>query len=152
MITKIAKRFYSKVDLFSTSPCVLKLFVCETFICLLKRILTNQYLLTCIRTNNKTYYYRPFQWQVWPAILVTLLVAGPTLYAIIAMPNAWQPRFRVRSHARLFFDCSWFTTTIILRQSSYSLYSDICIWIQMLGGPTKTLRKSEFNSHRGHKL
>lgn len=55
--------------------------------------------------------------KVWPAILVTLVVSGPILYFIIAVPNVWQPRFLVRSHGRLFFDCAWFTTTIILRQS-----------------------------------
>lgn len=64
--------------------------------------------------------------QVWPAIGITLIVSGPIMYAIIALPNLWQPRFRVRSHGRLFFDCFWFTSTIILRQSM-SLFCIIII-------------------------
>lgn len=69
------------------------------------------------KLNEALALLRPFHWQVWPAILVTLIVSGPILYVIIALPNIWQPRFRVRSHSRLFFDCAWFTTTVILRQS-----------------------------------
>ncbi|XP_063908398.1 ionotropic receptor 40a-like [Zophobas morio] len=69
------------------------------------------------KLNEALALLRPFQWQVWPAIGVTFVVVGPVLYAIIALPNAWRPRFRVRSHARLFFDCTWFTTTVLLRQT-----------------------------------
>ncbi|XP_023310509.1 ionotropic receptor 40a [Anoplophora glabripennis] len=69
------------------------------------------------KLNEALALLRPFHWQVWPAILVTCLAVGPMLYIIIALPNAWQPRFRVRSHARLFFDCTWFTITILLKQT-----------------------------------
>ncbi|KAJ8928413.1 hypothetical protein NQ314_019002, partial [Rhamnusium bicolor] len=69
------------------------------------------------KLNEALALLRPFQWQVWPAIGVTFFVVGPILYAIIALPNIWQPRFRVRSHARLFFDCTWFTVTILLKQT-----------------------------------
>nr|XP_008195465.2 PREDICTED: uncharacterized protein LOC658055 isoform X1 [Tribolium castaneum] len=69
------------------------------------------------KLNEALALLRPFQWQVWPAIGVTFVVVGPVLYAIIALPNAWRPRFRVRSHARLFFDCTWFTTTVLLKQT-----------------------------------
>jgi hypothetical protein len=69
------------------------------------------------KLNEALALLRPFQWQVWPAIGVTFVVVGPVLYAIIALPNAWRPRFRVRSHARLLFDCTWFTTTVLLKQS-----------------------------------
>ncbi|XP_068893877.1 ionotropic receptor 40a-like isoform X2 [Tenebrio molitor] len=69
------------------------------------------------KLNEALALLRPFQWQVWPAIGVTFVVVGPVLYAIIALPNAWRPRFRVRSHARLLFDCTWFTTTVLLKQT-----------------------------------
>ncbi|XP_030764108.1 ionotropic receptor 40a-like [Sitophilus oryzae] len=69
------------------------------------------------RLNEALALLRPFQWQVWPAIGVTFIIVGPFLYALIALPNLWQPRFRVRSHARLFFDCTWFTVTILLKQT-----------------------------------
>ncbi|KAJ8912544.1 hypothetical protein NQ315_006615 [Exocentrus adspersus] len=69
------------------------------------------------KLNEALALLRPFHWQVWPAIGVTFLAVGPMLYIIIALPNVWQPRFRVRSHARLFFDCTWFTVTILLKQT-----------------------------------
>ncbi|XP_048523558.1 ionotropic receptor 40a [Dendroctonus ponderosae] len=69
------------------------------------------------RLNEALALLRPFQWQVWPAIGLTCIVVGPFLYALIALPNIWQPRFPVRSHARLFFDCTWFTITILLKQT-----------------------------------
>ncbi|XP_066137961.1 ionotropic receptor 40a [Euwallacea fornicatus] len=69
------------------------------------------------KLNEALALLRPFQWQVWPAIGFTCLIVGPFLYILIALPNAWQPRFLVRSHARLFFDCTWFTITIFLKQT-----------------------------------
>ncbi|XP_066259672.1 ionotropic receptor 40a-like isoform X2 [Euwallacea similis] len=69
------------------------------------------------KLNEALALLRPFQWQVWPAIGFTCLIVGPFLYILIALPNAWQPRFLVRSHTRLFFDCTWFTITILLKQT-----------------------------------
>ncbi|KAL1512813.1 hypothetical protein ABEB36_002337 [Hypothenemus hampei] len=69
------------------------------------------------RLNEVLALLRPFQWQVWPFIGVVCLTVGPFLYGIIVLPNVWHPRFRVRSHARLFFDCTWFTVTILLKQT-----------------------------------
>ncbi|KAL3288729.1 hypothetical protein HHI36_003164, partial [Cryptolaemus montrouzieri] len=69
------------------------------------------------KLNEALALLRPFQWQVWPAILITFMIVGPVLYVIIALPNSWQPRFQVRSHARLFFDCTWFTITILMKQT-----------------------------------
>ncbi|XP_050305949.1 ionotropic receptor 40a [Anthonomus grandis grandis] len=69
------------------------------------------------KLNEALALLRPFQWQVWPAIGVTCIIVGPFLYALIALPNTWRPHFRVRSHARLFFDCTWFTVTILLKQT-----------------------------------
>lgn len=70
------------------------------------------------KLNEALALLRPFHWQVWPTIAVTFLLVGPVLYLIIALPNVWQPRFLVESHVRLLFDCTWFTTTILLKQST----------------------------------
>ncbi|XP_074037326.1 ionotropic receptor 40a isoform X2 [Leptinotarsa decemlineata] len=69
------------------------------------------------KLNEALALLRPFQWQVWPAIGLTCFIVGPVLYLIIALPNFWQPRFRVRSHSRMFFDCTWFAITILLKQT-----------------------------------
>ncbi|CAH1115494.1 unnamed protein product, partial [Psylliodes chrysocephalus] len=69
--------------------------------------------------NEALALLRPFQWQVWPAIGITVLIVGPIFYLLIALPNLWQPRFKVRSYTRLFFDCTWFTVTILLKQTTY---------------------------------
>ncbi|KAK9877493.1 hypothetical protein WA026_018604 [Henosepilachna vigintioctopunctata] len=69
------------------------------------------------KLNEALALLRPFQWEVWPAIAITFIIMGPVLYAIVALPNFWQPRFQVRSHARLFFDCTWFTITILMKQT-----------------------------------
>ncbi|XP_044747084.1 ionotropic receptor 40a isoform X2 [Coccinella septempunctata] len=69
------------------------------------------------RLNEAVALLRPFQWEVWPAIIITFIVVGPVLYAIIALPNIWQPRFKVRSQVRLFFDATWFTITILMKQT-----------------------------------
>ncbi|XP_060527847.1 ionotropic receptor 40a-like [Cylas formicarius] len=75
------------------------------------------------RLNEALALLRPFQWEVWPAIAVTFLVFGPFLYAVIALPNAWHPKFIVQSQARLFCDCTWFTVTILLKQTGRELSS-----------------------------
>ncbi|XP_050500121.1 ionotropic receptor 40a isoform X1 [Diabrotica virgifera virgifera] len=67
--------------------------------------------------NEALALLRPFQWQVWPAIGVTIIAVGPVLFLLIALPNLWQPKFKVRSYSRLFFDCTWFTVTILLKQT-----------------------------------
>ncbi|GJQ71880.1 hypothetical protein Trydic_g2993 [Trypoxylus dichotomus] len=64
---------------------------------------------------------RPFQWKVWPAIIFTFLISGPTLYVLIVVPNLWQPRFLIKSHKKIFCDCIWFTTSLFLRQSEKEL-------------------------------
>ncbi|CAH0550024.1 unnamed protein product [Brassicogethes aeneus] len=70
------------------------------------------------KLNEALALLRPFHWQVWPAIGVTFIIVGPVLYAIIALPNTWQPRYRVTSQAKLFFECTWYTITILLKQNS----------------------------------
>ncbi|KAI4455846.1 ionotropic receptor 20a-related [Holotrichia oblita] len=67
--------------------------------------------------NEALALIRPFHWKVWSAIILTFLVSGPTLYALIALPNLWQPRFLIKSHKKLFCDCIWFTMGLFLRQS-----------------------------------
>ncbi|XP_056633936.1 ionotropic receptor 40a [Diorhabda sublineata] len=69
------------------------------------------------RLNEALALLRPFQWKVWPAIGITVIAVGPILYLLIALPNQWRPRFRVESYPRLFFDCTWFTITILLKQT-----------------------------------
>nr|AVH87314.1 ionotropic receptor 26 [Holotrichia parallela] len=60
---------------------------------------------------------RPFHWKVWPAIILTFFLSGPTLYALITIPNEWQPRFLIKSRWKLFGDCVWFAFSLFLRQS-----------------------------------
>ncbi|XP_017769277.1 PREDICTED: glutamate receptor ionotropic, delta-2 [Nicrophorus vespilloides] len=69
------------------------------------------------RLNEALALIRPFQWEVWPAIIVTVLIAGPALYVIKVVPNLWYPTFIVRDHVRFLFDCSWYTTGIFLKQT-----------------------------------
>ncbi|KAF7267630.1 hypothetical protein GWI33_019122 [Rhynchophorus ferrugineus] len=73
------------------------------------------------RLNEALALLRPFRWQVWPAIGVTFILVGPVFYVLVALPNTWQPKFLVRSHVRLFFDCTWFTITILLKQTGREL-------------------------------
>lgn len=63
-----------------------------------------------------TYFY--FMLQVWPAIIITVLLSGPVLYLIIVLPNTWHPKFIVQDHGRLFFDCCWYTVGIFFKQST----------------------------------
>ncbi|CAG9115789.1 unnamed protein product [Plutella xylostella] len=60
---------------------------------------------------------RPFQWEVWPLLLATLIVSGPALWVVIAAPSLWQKR-RDQNLLTLLKNCCWFTTTLFLRQSS----------------------------------
>nr|CAI5830600.1 unnamed protein product [Callosobruchus analis] len=69
------------------------------------------------KLNEALALLRPFHWQVWPAIGVTFMVVGPVLYLIIYLSNKWNPTMRIRSQIRLFFDCTWFTVTILLKQT-----------------------------------
>ncbi|KAG7299700.1 hypothetical protein JYU34_016697 [Plutella xylostella] len=58
---------------------------------------------------------RPFQWEVWPLLLATLIVSGPALWVVIAAPSLWQKR-RDQNLLTLLKNCCWFTTTLFLRQ------------------------------------
>ncbi|KAK5647663.1 hypothetical protein RI129_002555 [Pyrocoelia pectoralis] len=69
------------------------------------------------RLNEALALVRPFHWQVWPAVVATLIVSGPILYILIALPNRWRPRRHIPSHCNLFFECCWFTTTIFFKQT-----------------------------------
>lgn len=81
----------------------------------------------CLRQRFQGYLLVNTCLQVWPAIIVSFLVTGPILYLLIALPNAWQPRFLIKSHARLLFDCLWYSTSIFLRQSiSFSVINIAC--------------------------
>ncbi|GBP37720.1 Ionotropic receptor 40a [Eumeta japonica] len=61
---------------------------------------------------------RPFQWEVWPLVCATLIVAGPALWAVIAAPSLWRLSRTPIDQLKLFSDCCWFTTSLFLRQSS----------------------------------
>nr|CAD7393006.1 unnamed protein product [Timema cristinae] len=70
------------------------------------------------RLNEALALVRPFQWQVWPPIITTLLLSGPIMFMVMEAPSLWRPRKR---HALprwdLFWSCIWFNTTIFLRQT-----------------------------------
>ncbi|XP_073998875.1 ionotropic receptor 40a isoform X2 [Rhodnius prolixus] len=69
------------------------------------------------RLNEALALIRPFQWQVWPAVVTTVLLAGPLLYALVWSANGWTS---TRSNL---CDCIWITTTIFLRQSIPQAYT-----------------------------
>ncbi|XP_031329082.1 ionotropic receptor 40a [Photinus pyralis] len=69
------------------------------------------------RLNEALALVRPFHWQVWPAVVATLIISGPILYVLIALPNRWQPRRQIPSRCKLFFECCWFTTTLFFKQT-----------------------------------
>lgn len=71
------------------------------------------------RLNEALALVRPFQWKVWPLVVLTVVISGPILYALIAMPVMWHRRHRtgLLCQNKLLNDCIWFTTTIFLRQS-----------------------------------
>lgn len=93
--------------------------------------------------NEALALIRPFQWNVWPLLLLTFIVVGPILYFIIILPIKWnlvelkarkiKPKFHIEylrelsygcrlnpersSTAGLFEKCVWFTTSVFLKQS-----------------------------------
>ncbi|XP_014243481.1 ionotropic receptor 40a [Cimex lectularius] len=64
------------------------------------------------RLNEALALIRPFQWQVWPAVIVTIFISGPFLYMLILASTEWK----ITSISKL-WDCIWITTSIFLRQS-----------------------------------
>lgn len=72
------------------------------------------------KLNEALALIRPFNPQVWPAIIITVLLSGPVLYLIIVLPNTWHPKFIVQDHGRLFFDCCWYTVGIFFKQTGRS--------------------------------
>ncbi|XP_077302826.1 ionotropic receptor 40a-like [Arctopsyche grandis] len=61
---------------------------------------------------------RPFKWQVWPAVLATVVISGPTFWAAASGSALWRP---LRSPpAPTLSTCVWFITSIFLRQSGRS--------------------------------
>ncbi|KAK9497527.1 hypothetical protein O3M35_004231 [Rhynocoris fuscipes] len=68
------------------------------------------------RLNEALALIRPFHWQVWPAVLTTIFLAGPFLYLLIRSANRWRT---TNSNLN---DCIWITTSIFLRQSISRTY------------------------------
>lgn len=70
-------------------------------------------------------YIKSFS-QVWSFVGVTLLAMGPALWVVIAAPTLWQRR--KRDQLSLLNDCCWFTTSLFLRQRSYTWLTNTNIW------------------------
>jgi hypothetical protein len=39
---------------------------------------------------------RPFRYEVWPPVIMTILLSGPVLYLIISIPIWWRRRIESR--------------------------------------------------------
>lgn len=42
------------------------------------------------RLNEALALVRPFRWEVWPILLLTIAISGPALYLIIVAPTLWK--------------------------------------------------------------
>ncbi|KAK4885196.1 hypothetical protein RN001_001467 [Aquatica leii] len=73
--------------------------------------------------NEALALVRPFHWQVWPAVVVTIIVSGPILYILIVFSNRCRPRCLIRSHKQLFFNCCWYAITIFFKQTGREPFS-----------------------------
>ncbi|CAH0381550.1 unnamed protein product [Bemisia tabaci] len=72
------------------------------------------------RLNEALALVRPFQWQVWLLVVLTVVASGPLLFIIIETPTCWQKKSRSmkpRNHWKVFLNCVWVSFTILLQQS-----------------------------------
>ncbi|XP_037052019.1 ionotropic receptor 40a [Bradysia coprophila] len=58
---------------------------------------------------------RPFRKEVWPFLILTVVISGPAFYYVVAIPYWWQRGRRRKMH--LFQKCIWFSVTLFLKQS-----------------------------------
>ncbi|KAK7590098.1 hypothetical protein V9T40_001711 [Parthenolecanium corni] len=65
--------------------------------------------------NEALALIRPFHWQVWPAIFITLLLSGPVLFLFVSERD-YKGR-KKRNKKQIFMDCVWITFTIFLQQA-----------------------------------
>lgn len=105
--------------------------------------------------NEALALIRPFQWNVWPLVIITFFAVGPILYLIISLPIKWNLvqlkaskikhtfymeylqeisyGYRVSQHQTstdgLFEKCLWFTTSVFLKQSIYYFGFIICVFL-----------------------
>lgn len=47
------------------------------------------------KLNEVLVLIRPFQWNVWPMLVLTVIITAPALYVIIMLPYKWHDRYDV---------------------------------------------------------
>lgn len=88
------------------------------------------------RLNEALALVRPFQMEVWPVLVLTVLLSGPLLFGVLEAPRLWRGKAwlvkrgragragragrggrRPVSDAKLFWSTVWFSIALFLKQS-----------------------------------
>ncbi|XP_052122664.1 ionotropic receptor 40a isoform X2 [Frankliniella occidentalis] len=76
------------------------------------------------RLNEALALVRPFQMEVWPVLVLTMLLTGPLLFGVLEAPRLWRgkawmaKRGRKRiSDRKLFGNAVWFSIALFFKQS-----------------------------------
>ncbi|VVC36921.1 Ionotropic glutamate receptor, L-glutamate and glycine-binding domain,Ionotropic glutamate receptor [Cinara cedri] len=65
------------------------------------------------RLNEAFSLIRPFHWSVWPLLLMTVIFAGPILYALIDSTDGHP-----KGKSMLYWKCVWWSVTVFLQQAA----------------------------------
>ncbi|XP_034250854.1 ionotropic receptor 40a [Thrips palmi] len=76
------------------------------------------------RLNEALALVRPFQSEVWPVLVLTVLLSGPMLFGVLEAPRLWRGRAwaarrgrRTVSDKKLFWTAVWFSIALFFKQS-----------------------------------
>ncbi|KAJ1529788.1 hypothetical protein ONE63_006534 [Megalurothrips usitatus] len=78
------------------------------------------------RLNEALALVRPFQREVWPVLVLTILLSGPLLFGVLEAPRLWRgkawvaKRGRGRRHVsdtKVFWGAVWFSIALFFKQS-----------------------------------
>lgn len=91
--------------------------------------------------NEALALIRPFRLEIWPPLILTIIISGPVFYFIILAP-LWFDKstksyntFRRENYRHLLLTCIWFIISIFLRQGK-------CLFYQLYKRNKKNINKT----------